>query len=72
MDMADLRSAQAFAADFFEANFAKDPRDPEAWERYRRGILEHGGSKGEMEIMRAFLGREPGSDALLRSLGLEG
>ncbi|KAF6804533.1 metallopeptidase (peptidase family M3) [Colletotrichum sojae] len=63
-------SAQAFAADFFEANFAKDPRDPEAWERYRRGVLEFGGSKGEMEIMRGFLGREPGTGALLRSLGL--
>ncbi|KAF6838486.1 peptidase family M3 [Colletotrichum musicola] len=63
-------SAQAFAADFFEANFAKDPRDPEAWESYRRGVLEFGGGKGEMEIMRGFLGREPGTGALLRSLGL--
>lgn len=70
--MTDLRSAQAFAADFFEANFAQNPRDPEAWERYRRGVLEFGGSKGGMEVMRGFLGREPGTGALLRSLGLKG
>ncbi|KAL0939540.1 peptidase family M3 [Colletotrichum truncatum] len=62
-------SAQAFAAEFFESTFAKDPRNPEAWERYRRGILEYGGSKAEMDIMTDFLGHEPGPDALLRSLG---
>ncbi|KAF4879957.1 Saccharolysin [Colletotrichum siamense] len=63
-------SAHAFAADFFESNFAKDPRDPEAWDRYRHGILEYGASKQEMEFMTEFLGREPGPGALLRSLGL--
>ncbi|KAK2770753.1 metallopeptidase [Colletotrichum kahawae] len=63
-------SAHAFAADFFESNFAKDPRDPEAWDRYRHGILQYGASKQEMEFMTEFLGREPGPGALLRSLGL--
>ncbi|KAF4893415.1 Neurolysin [Colletotrichum fructicola] len=63
-------SAHAFAADFFESNFSKDPRDPEAWDRYRHGILEYGASKQEMEFMTEFLGREPGPGALLRSLGL--
>ncbi|EQB47876.1 hypothetical protein CGLO_12953 [Colletotrichum gloeosporioides Cg-14] len=63
-------SAHAFAADFFESNFAKDPRDPEAWDRYRHGILEYGASKQEMDFMTEFLGREPGPGALLRSLGL--
>ncbi|KAK1843255.1 metallopeptidase [Colletotrichum chrysophilum] len=63
-------SAHAFAADFFESNFAKDPRDPEAWDRYRHGILEYGASKQEMEFMTKFLGHEPGPGALLRSLGL--
>ncbi|KAL3296564.1 peptidase family m3 [Colletotrichum asianum] len=63
-------SAHAFAADFFESNFAKDPRDPKAWDRYRHGILEYGASKQEMEFMTEFLGREPGPGALLRSLGL--
>ncbi|KAJ0351791.1 hypothetical protein KNSL1_003113 [Colletotrichum chrysophilum] len=62
--------AHAFAADFFESNFAKDPRDPEAWDRYRHGILEYGASKQEMEFMTKFLGHEPGPGALLRSLGL--
>ncbi|GKT55645.1 metallopeptidase [Colletotrichum tofieldiae] len=63
-------SAQAFAADFFETYFARDPRGPEAWENYRRGVLEYGGSRDAMEMMTDFLGREPGPDALLRSLGL--
>ncbi|KAJ0298238.1 hypothetical protein COL516b_010161 [Colletotrichum fioriniae] len=63
-------SAQAFAASFFESCFAKDPRSPEAWDRYRHGILEYGGSRDEMEMMTEFLGREPGPDALLGSLGL--
>ncbi|KAK1479351.1 peptidase family M3 [Colletotrichum tamarilloi] len=63
-------SAQAFAASFFESCFAKDPRSPEVWDRYRRDILEYGGSRDEMEMMKEFLGREPGPDALLRSLGL--
>ncbi|KAI8152334.1 Neurolysin [Colletotrichum sp. SAR 10_70] len=63
-------SAHAFAADFFESNFAKDPRDPEAWDRYRHGILKYGASKQEMEFMTEFLGRESGPGALLRSLGL--
>ncbi|TEA18317.1 Saccharolysin [Colletotrichum sidae] len=62
--------AQAFAADLFESSFAKNPRDPEAWARYRRGILEFGGSKKEMDIMTDFLRREPSPDALLMSLGL--
>lgn len=65
-------SAHAFAEDFFETYFAQDPRSPEAWDRYRRGILEYGGSKNEMETMTDYLGREPGPDALLRSLGLKG
>ncbi|GKT43274.1 saccharolysin [Colletotrichum spaethianum] len=64
-------SAQAFAADFFETHFARDPRSPEAWDRYRREILESGGSRNAMEMMTDFLGREPGPEALLRSLGLE-
>ncbi|KAK1585134.1 peptidase family M3 [Colletotrichum navitas] len=62
-------SAQAFAADFFETCFARDPRDPGAWDRYRHGILEYGGSRDAMGMMTEFLGRETGPDALLRSLG---
>ncbi|KAK6226540.1 peptidase family m3 [Colletotrichum tabaci] len=62
-------SAQAFAADFFETCFARDPRSPETWDRYRRQILECGGSRNAMEMMTEFLGREPGPGALLQSLG---
>lgn len=67
-DSATHQSAQAFAADFFETCFARDPRSPEAWDRYRRQILECGGSRNAMEMMTEFLGREPGPGALLQSL----
>ena len=53
----------------FESNFAADPRSKEAWERYRRGILEVGSSRDEMDVLCEFLGRKPGTAAFLRMLG---
>ncbi len=38
--------------------------------RYRREILEPGGSKPAGELLRSFLGREPSSQAFLRHIGL--
>jgi Zn-dependent oligopeptidase len=39
-------------------------------ERYRREVLSTGGSRDAIEHLRAFLGRDPTSDAFLRNLGL--
>ena len=61
-------SAQVFAADLFESTFASDPRCQLAWERYRRGVLEYGGSRDELQMLHEFLGRPPNPCALLRSL----
>jgi metallopeptidase MepB len=61
-------SAQVFAADLFESTFAADPRCQLAWERYRRGVLEYGGSRDELQMLHEFLGRPPNPYALLRSL----
>jgi Zn-dependent oligopeptidase len=44
--------------------------DPKTGERYRKEILEVAGSKKEMDMLRQFLGREPNSDAFMRSIGL--
>lgn len=38
---------------------------------YRKEILEKGASEEEMDMLRHFLGREPNSDAFLRSLGID-
>ncbi|KAK6193301.1 hypothetical protein LQW54_012602 [Pestalotiopsis sp. IQ-011] len=61
-------SAHVFAADLFESTFADDPRDQGAWDRYRCGILEPGGSRDEMQ-MEEFLGRPINPQALLRGFG---
>ncbi|KAI0013005.1 hypothetical protein F4779DRAFT_565105 [Xylariaceae sp. FL0662B] len=61
-------SAHVFAADLFESTFAEDPRNQVAWEGYRRGILEKGGSRDELAIMEEFLGHPPSPRTLLRSI----
>jgi oligopeptidase A len=38
--------------------------------RYRENVLETGGSRSTMESFKAFRGREPSIDALLRHQGL--
>lgn len=60
-------SAQVFAADLFETHFAPNPRDQDAWERYRIGVLEPGGSRDELEMLEEFLGHAPSPRALLGS-----
>ncbi len=62
---AEVLSADAFAA-FEEAGVF----DVETGRRYRREILEAGGSRPAMENFKAFRGREPSIDALLRHQGM--
>ena len=42
----------------------------EVGRRYRQAILEAGGSRSAMENFKAFRGREPQIDALLRHQGM--
>jgi oligopeptidase A len=44
----------------------------ETGRRYREAILEVGGSRPAMESFKAFRGREPNLDALLRHQGMAG
>ena len=62
---AEVLSADAWSA--FEENGVLDPA---TGRRYREAILEAGGSRPAMESFRAFRGREPSIDALLRQQGM--
>ena len=62
---AEVLSADAYAA-FEEAGVY----DSATGERFRREILEVGGSRPALDSFRAFRGRDPQLDALLRHQGL--
>jgi len=57
-----------FAEEFFESTFLEDPRSVSAWDRYRKGILEIGGSRDELELLVEYLGHIPTADPLLRDI----
>ena len=66
---AEVLSADAYAA--FEETAGDDGLpNLETGRRYRETILEAGGSRPAMESFRAFRGREPSIDALLRHQGM--
>ncbi len=69
---AEVLSADAFAA--FEEVRDRSGRatllDPETGERFWREILAVGGSRPALESFKAFRGREPEVDALLRHNGM--
>ncbi|WP_374318595.1 M3 family metallopeptidase [Aquabacterium sp.] len=68
---AEVLSADAYAA-FEEAAAAKHGSvvDTDVGQRYRESILEAGGSRTAMDNFKAFRGREPSIDALLRHQGM--
>lgn len=53
----------------FDYAFKHDPRNREVGERYRRLLLQPGGSQDPVGMIKAFLGREPTQDAFLRNMG---
>jgi metallopeptidase MepB len=54
----------------FHTVFESDPMNAMEGRRYRRMILEKGGSQDEMKMLVDFLGREPKADAFYKELGL--
>lgn len=66
---AEVLSADAYAA-FEETALADGSPNPETGRKYRESILEAGGSRPAMESFKAFRGREPQIDALLRHQGM--
>ncbi len=66
---AEVLSADAYAA-FEETAQPDGSHNPDTGRRYREAILEAGGSRPAMESFKAFRGREPSLDALLRHQGM--
>ncbi len=66
---AEVLSADAYAA-FEETMGADGEPSIDTGRRYRETILEVGGSRPAMESFKAFRGREPNLDALLRHQGM--
>jgi oligopeptidase A len=62
--------AQVLSADAYSAFEEAGVFDPATGLRFRQHILEVGGSRPALESFRAFRGREPQIDAMLRHLGL--
>ncbi|MDX1403006.1 MAG: M3 family metallopeptidase [Woeseiaceae bacterium] len=63
--------AEVLAADAFSAFEEAGIFDPGTAQRFRREILEVGGSRDIMEAYIAFRGRKPTLDALLRMSGID-
>jgi len=62
--------AEVLSADVWSAFEEAGVFDPETGRRYRQTILEVGGSRAAIENFKAFRGREPRIDALLRHQGM--
>jgi oligopeptidase A len=67
---AEVLSADAYAAFEEAAQTAGTTLDVATGRRYRQAILEAGGSRPAMASFKAFRGREPSIDALLRHQGM--
>ena len=58
--------SEVIAADMFYSVFQQDPLSRTEGQRYRRLILERGGSRDLMGSLREFLGRETNAEAFQR------
>ncbi|MCR8914214.1 oligopeptidase A [Marinobacter panjinensis] len=62
--------AEVLAADAFSLFEERGIFDPETGKAFLENILEKGGSQEPMELFKAFRGREPQVDALLKQNGI--
>lgn len=64
--------SEVYGDDMFSEFERAGVTNPEIGMRYRRQILEKGGSVDPDEMLRTFLGREPNNQAFLSKLGISG
>ena len=62
--------SEVYAQDMFSVFKANGILNPDIGLKYRRIILEKGGTVDPYELVKEFLGREPNSEAFLRSMGI--
>jgi len=62
--------AEVLSADAYERFEEEGPLNPEVGQRYQQAILAVGGSRDAIDSFKAFRGREPRIDALLRHSGM--
>jgi Zn-dependent oligopeptidase len=62
--------ARVYGDDMFSEFARHGVLDPGVGRRYRREVLERGGERDAIDHLRAFLGREPSSEAFLTKLGI--
>ncbi|EPS42005.1 hypothetical protein H072_3994 [Dactylellina haptotyla CBS 200.50] len=60
--------SKVFAQDMYTQ--FKNPLDRETGMKYRREVLEKGGSREVMDSLKAFLGREPNPQAFFKEIGI--
>ncbi|ETS84330.1 hypothetical protein PFICI_02355 [Pestalotiopsis fici W106-1] len=62
--------SQVYSADIFHSAFKDNLRDSDVGKRYRRLILQPGGSRNPIDMLKDFLGREPKQDAFYHDIGI--
>lgn len=60
--------SRVYSSDMFHSVFGSDPTSGAAGRRYRSSVLERAGRVDEMDMLEAFLGRRPRTDAFYRLL----
>ncbi|SMO69535.1 M3 family metallopeptidase [Solitalea koreensis] len=63
--------SKVFAQDMFSVFQKNGVMDTKTGVKYRKEILEKASTIEEMDMLRNFLGREPNSEAFLKSLGIQ-
>ncbi|CAK3990870.1 thimet oligopeptidase [Lecanosticta acicola] len=63
--------SKVYADDIFVTAFQQDPFSSEVGARYRKTVLEPGGSKDYETMLKDFLGRKPNKVGFYKMLGLE-
>lgn len=64
--------SKVYADDMFVSKFRKDPFSSEVGRKFRKAVLEPGGSKDYEEMLEDFLGRKPQKDGFFELMGLKG
>tara|TARA_B100000315_G_scaffold138580_1_gene127605 strand:- start:394 stop:756 length:363 start_codon:yes stop_codon:yes gene_type:complete len=62
--------SEVYAADMFSVFEKEGVLNPAVGYRFRKAILEKGGSEDPMKMVRAFLGRDSNTEAFLKNHGI--